>query len=63
MMSVVTETHAEAGQRRALLLVITVAYKPMGECENFLLGGDGAHIQFSKTSQLAPIFLHSASMP
>lgn len=29
-MSVVTETHAEAGQGRALLLVVTVAYKPIG---------------------------------
>lgn len=45
MMSVVTETHAEAGQGRALLLVVTVAYKPIGECENFLLERDGAHIQ------------------
>ena len=50
-------------QGRALLLVVTMAYKPIGDCENFLLGEDGAHIQFSKASQLSPVFLHSASMP
>ena len=51
-------------QGRTLLLVVIVAYKTYrGAYENFLFRKDGAHTQFSKTSQLASIFLHNESLP
>lgn len=51
-------------QDRTLLLVVTVTYKTYrGVYENFLFGEDGAHTQFSKTSQLASISLHNEPLP
>lgn len=51
-------------QGRTLLLIVTVTYKTdRGAYENFLFGEDGAHTQFSKTSQLASISLHNESLP